>query len=98
MGQVRFIWNDRKGRTNQKKHGVSFEEAQTVFFDDHAVEFFDKTHSGKEDRFLMLGMSFRLRVLLVCHCVRESGDVIRIISARKATKKERVHYPGGERR
>ena len=98
VGQIRFTWNERKGRTNQEKHGVSFEEAQTVFFDDNAVEFFDKAHSGKEDRFLMLGMSFQLRVLLVCHCVRESGDVIRIISARKATKKERDHYPGGDRR
>ena len=98
MGQIRFTWNERKGRTNRKKHGISFEEAQTVFFDENAVEFFDKEHSEKEDRFLMLGLSFRLRVLPVCHCVRDSEDVIRIISARKATKKEQKHYPGGASR
>ena len=97
MGQVQFTWSESKGRTNQKKHGVSFEEAQTVFFDENAVEFFDQEHSGKEDRFLMLGLSLQLRVLLVCHGVRDSGDVIRIISARKATRKERKHYRGGER-
>ena len=97
MSRIRFSWDERKNRLNQRKHAVSFEEAQTVFFDENALEFFDVDHSAKEDRFLMLGMSFRLRILLVCHSVRQSGEVIRIISARKATAKERRHYEQGER-
>lgn len=78
-----------------KKHEVSFEEAQTVFFDDMAIQFLDHFHSKKEERFLMLGLSNKLRVLLVVHCFRESDSTIRIISARKATKKERNEYTGG---
>ena len=76
---------------------MSFEEAKTVFFDDNAVEFYDEEHSGGEDRFLMLGRSTKLRVLLVCHCLRSTGSRIRIISARRATKNERKLYPGGGR-
>jgi uncharacterized DUF497 family protein len=77
------------------KHGVSFEEAQTVFFDEFAIQFFDDDSSEHEDRFLMLGTSAIGRLLLVCHCEREHGNVIRIISARKATARERTHYHGG---
>ena len=96
MTELRFEWDEKKSRSNQRKHGVSFEEAQTVFFDEHAVEFYDETHSPEEDRFLLLGLSARLRVLIICHCVREGGKVIRLISARKATQAERQHYPWGE--
>ena len=96
MSTVRFGWDDDKNKLNKKKHGVSFEEAQTVFYDDHAIEFYDPDHSGHEDRFLMLGMSYRLRVLLVCHCFREKDSLIRIISARKATQKETERYERGE--
>ncbi len=92
MHEVSFAWDETKNRENRRKHGVSFEEARTVFYDEHAVRFFDPDHSGREDRFLMLGMSSRLRVLIVCHCYRESDSVIRIISARKATLDERTSY------
>jgi uncharacterized DUF497 family protein len=95
MTSLRFEWDDSKSRENERKHGVAFAEAQTVFFDEEAVEFYDVEHSAGEDRFLLLGLSSKLRILLVCHCLRESGSVIRIISARKATKKERVLYPKG---
>ena len=89
---IRFEWDPGKDNANQRKHGVSFEEAQSVFFDENAVQFYDEENSGHEDRFLMLGISLQSRVLLVCHCERESGSVIRIISARKATKSERKFY------
>ena len=92
MFGLRFVWDEKKNEANRKKHGVSFEEAQTLVFDENAVELFDPDHSEEEDRFLLLGLSFRLRVLVVCHCYRESQGVIRIISARKATGKERVYY------
>ena len=95
MADLEFEWDERKDRENRRKHGISFEEAETVFFDENAVEFYDDDHSQEEDRFLMLGLSGKLRVVLVCHCVRESGTVIRIISARKATRKERAFYPRG---
>ena len=95
MKPLRFEWNEAKSRENQRKHGVSFAEAQTVFFDENAVEFYDDEHSEWEDRFLLLGLSTKPRVLLVCHCLREGGSVIRIISARKATKNERGLYPEG---
>jgi uncharacterized protein len=92
MDDIRFEWDEKKNRQNIRKHGVSFEEAQSVFLDDHAMRFSDPDHSEDEDRFLMLGLSFTLRVLVVCHCYRERDVVIRIISARKATRQERVHY------
>ena len=95
MAKFSFVWDERKDRQNQKKHGVSFEEAQSVFFDDAAREFFDPDHSEDEERFLLVGRSYRLRVLLICHCYRESGNVIRIISARRATNRERAVYHGG---
>jgi len=92
MGDIWFEWDEKKNRQNIRKHGVSFEEAQSVFLDDHAMRFYDPDHSGDEDRFLMLGLSFTLRVLVVCHCYRERDVVIRIISARKATRQEGEHY------
>lgn len=89
---IEFEWSTAKARANLKKHGVSFEEAQSVFYDEYARQFFDDGHSDKEKRFIMLGMSIESRVLVVCHCERADGDVIRIISARKATRKERSFY------
>jgi uncharacterized DUF497 family protein len=89
---VKFEWDPSKAAANLRKHQVSFEEAQSVFYDDHAVQFFDEEHASEEDRFLMLGMSSQAQLLLVCHCEREAGQVIRIISARKATKRERTFY------
>jgi len=92
MKELRFEWDQAKADENRRKHGVTFEEARTVFFDESAVEFYDDEHSEWEDRFLLLGHSSRLRLLLVCHCYRKDESVIRIISARKATKKEARHY------
>ena len=94
MTDIRFEWDRAKAALNRRRHGVSFEEAQTVFYDEHAIEFFDPDHSDREDRFIMLGVSFRLRLLVVCHCVREAQSVIRIISARKATHREAEQYRG----
>ena len=96
MPDIRFVWDEDKDRRNRKKHGVSFEEARTAFYDENAIEVPDPDHSDDEDRFLLLGLSARLRVLVVCHCLREGESVIRIISARKATKKEIGHYEEGE--
>ena len=94
MKSISFEWDDKKAKSNLKKHGVSFEEAQSVFFDDQAVQFWDDQNSKDEDRFLMLGLSNKFRILLVVHCFRESESTIRIISARKATKNEMKEYPG----
>ena len=92
MDQISFVWDEKKNQANQKKHHVSFEEAQSVFFDEEAIEYFDPEHSESEERFIMLGLSAHLRVLVVCHCYRESESVIRIISAKKATKNEAKYY------
>ena len=92
MKKAFFEWDHKKECENRKKHGVSFEEAITIFYDDDALEFHDPDHSESEDRFFMVGLSFRTRVLLVSHCIRELGALIRIISARKATKKEAEKY------
>ncbi|OGV71526.1 MAG: hypothetical protein A3K18_22520 [Lentisphaerae bacterium RIFOXYA12_64_32] len=92
MSEIRFEWDARRSRENVRKHKVSFEEAQTVFLDENAIRYFDPDHSEDEDRFIMLGMSFTLRVLVVCHCYREDDSVIRIISARKADKHEQSGY------
>jgi uncharacterized protein len=89
---LRFEWDQRKNVHNQRKHGVSFEEAETVFLDDHALLLDDPDHSRREDRFILLGLSAAVRVLVVCHCYRASGNVIRLISARKATATERKRY------
>ncbi len=94
MEEIRFSWDARKVKQNVKSHKVSFEEASTVFYEEKAIEFFDPDHSKKEDRFLMLGVSWRLRVLVVCYCLQKKGSEIRIISARKATKKEQKVYAG----
>ncbi|MBI2784522.1 MAG: BrnT family toxin [Gammaproteobacteria bacterium] len=91
---IKFEWDSSKAASNLKKHGVSFEEAQTVFYDEFAVQFFDEENSEAEDRFLMLGMSSEAKLLLVCHCDREAGEVIRIISARPATTTEGTFYGG----
>lgn len=93
---IRFEWDPAKAASNQKKHGVSFEEAQSVFYDEFAMQFFDEENSESEARFLMLGFSDQARLLIVCHCEREHGNVIRIISARKATRNEAKHYPGAK--
>ncbi len=92
MSDLRFVWNPRKAKDNAKKHGVSFDEAQTVFLDDSALLLEDPDHSEDEDRFLLLGVSARLRLLVVCHCFRESNSEIRLITARKADRKERGQY------
>ena len=89
---IKFEWDSAKATANARKHGVSFDEAQSIFYDEFAVQFFDDDHSGDEDRFLLLGMSTEARLILVCHCERDTGDVIRIISARKATKRESTFY------
>ena len=89
---IQFEWDLAKAAGNIKKHGVSFEEAQSVFYDEFAFQFFDDDHSGDEERFLLLGMSTGARLLLVCHCERDAGNTIRIISARKATKRESTFY------
>jgi uncharacterized DUF497 family protein len=92
MKELTFAWDPAKNRTNKKKHGVSFEEAQTIFLDENAIRYHDPEHSSDEDRFIMLGMSFALRILIVCHCYRSNDTTIRIISARKARKKEDTAY------
>ncbi len=93
---IKFEWNPAKATANVRKHGISFEEAMSVFYDEFAVQFFDAEHSAGEERFLLLGMSTGARLLLVCHCERASGDTIRIISARRATSRESTFY-GSER-
>ena len=90
-----FDWDENKNRINLEKHGITFEEASTVFFDDRAILFDDPEHSIDEDRFLLLGMSETAKVCIVCHCSRESDTVIRIISARQATRKEEQRYVRG---
>jgi len=92
MADVRFTWDPAKAKANEHKHGVSFEEARTVFYDDNARLDHDPDHSEDEDRFILLGMTDKLRMLVVCHCYRADDSEIRIISARKATKKERKQY------
>lgn len=92
MEELRFVWDPRKAKENARKHGVTFEEAQTVFLDDYALLIADPDHSDDEDRFLLLGVSSRLRLLVVCHCYRETGGVIRLISARRADRTERRQY------
>jgi hypothetical protein len=91
---IRFAWDPIKAAVNLKKPRVSFEEARSVFYDEFAVQFFDDEHSASEDRFLLLGLSSNARLLLVCHCERESGNLIRIISARRATRWESTFYGG----
>jgi hypothetical protein len=92
MKTLSFEWDERKARANLKKHGVSFEEARTAFYDENAIQFFDPDHSDDEERFILLGMSIRLRAVIVCHCFRENETMVRIISARKADGDEEREY------
>jgi len=91
MSELRFEWDERKNRANIRKHGVSFKEAETVFSDEHGLLIADPDHSLSEDRFVLLGLSANLRTLAVCHCYR-GEDVVRLISARRATRRERSQY------
>jgi uncharacterized DUF497 family protein len=93
MSTLRFEWDSRKATENETKHGVSFEEARTVFFDERARLMDDPDHSQDEERFILLGLSSTLRLLVVCHCYRGERGEIRIISARKATARESKYYP-----
>jgi uncharacterized protein len=97
MAILTFTWDPAKAKANEKKHGVSFREAQTVFADERARLIDDPEHSAEEERFILLGLSARLRVLVVVHAYWEAADVIRIISARKATPRERAQYAQGSR-
>ena len=92
MNRIAFEWDEDKNQTNISKHGISFEEAQTVFYDENALLIDDPDHSDAEDRFILIGISASLRLLVVCHCYRQADKVIRIISARKATKSESKQY------
>ena len=92
MKTISFVWDGTKDELNLKKHRIPFEEAQTVFSDPNARMIFDPEHSGDEDRFILLGISSGLRLLVVCHCYIRDDMVIRIISARKANKNEQKQY------
>lgn len=92
MDTIRFEWDENKNTINRQKHKISFEEAKTVFYDENALLIDDPDHSETEDRFILLGLSREAKLLVVCHCYRQSDTVIRIISARKATKTEAKCY------
>ncbi len=92
MNDLRFEWDPKKSRLNSKKHGVTFEEAQTTFYDEWAILYDDPDHSEDEDRFLLLGMSLRLRILVVSHVYRDGDAVLHLISARKANHEEEKEY------
>lgn len=92
MSDLEFEWDPKKEKTNTRKHGVSFQDARAAFYDETAMVFHDPDHSKDEDRFILLGMSVRAGVLVVCHCVRDSDLVVRIISARRADKQEESDY------
>ncbi len=92
MELIKFEWDENKNEINKKKHKISFDEAKTVFYDDNALLIDDPEHSEQEERFIILGTSSKANLLVVCHCYRQSETVIRIISARKATKTETNQY------
>lgn len=92
MNSLRFEWDSRKAAANLTKHGLSFDEAKSAFYDEHAKLIDDPDHSADEERFILLGLSYALRVVVVCHCYRGDDEVIRIISARKATTHETKSY------
>jgi len=92
MKEIKFNWDKNKATKNLVKHKVSFEEAQSVFDDDNARLIFDPDHSEDEDRFILLGLSYSLKVLVVVHCYKDEENIIRLISARKATKSEEINY------
>ena len=96
IDDLQFTWDENKNRLNQKKHKVSFQEAQSVFYDEQAKLINDSDHSKDEDRFILLGLSSTLKVLVVIHAYREDDEIIRIISARKATKTESKTYKKGD--
>lgn len=89
---LKFEWDEAKNQSNIKKHGISFEEAKTVFEDEDALIITDESHSDEEDRFILIGFSYKANLLVVCHCYRENESVIRLISARKATSIEKENY------
>lgn len=92
MELIKFEWDEKKNKNTQKKRNISFEEAKTVFWDENARQYYDPDHSEDEDRYLMLGMDLKLRILVVSHTIDEDETIIRIISARKATLKEIKEY------
>ena len=92
MKNISFTWDSKKNSINIQKHGISFEEAKSVFYDDNARLTHDPDHSEDEERFIILGLSEKLNILVVCHCYKEDSEIIRIISARKATKNEKEQY------
>lgn len=92
MDSIKFEWDNNKAQKNIDKHGITFEEASSVFADENAILFDDPEHSAEEERFMLLGMSTQVRMLIVCHCYRGTDGIIRIISARKATKSEIKQY------
>jgi uncharacterized DUF497 family protein len=94
MKYIQFEWDPSKNDTNIKKHQISFDEAKTAFYDPNARIIDDPEHSDSEDRFILLGLSQNLNLLIVCHCYRSKDEIIRIISARKATKQETSNYGG----
>ena len=98
MAELRFEWDPKKNRENQRDHKISFEEAETAFVDEHGLLMADPDHSEDEDRFILLRLSGRLRLLIVCHTYREGDEVLRLISARKADRSERAQYSGRWRR
>ncbi len=94
MKEIRFTWSETKAQANLLKHKISFNEATSVFSDDNARLIYDPDHSLEEERFLLLGISYKLKILIVVHCMKEEGNEIIIISARKASKKEQKQYGG----
>ena len=92
MDELRIDWDPAKARANALKHGITFEEAETAFYDDYAIVVPDPEHSAGEERFPLIGLSGSTRLLVVVHCETDSGDLIRLISARRATRSERAQY------
>lgn len=92
MNEIKFEWDENKNTINKRKHGISFEEAQTVFRDEEALVIDDPDHSQEEERFIILGFSEKANLLVVCHCYRASDSIMRLISARKATRTEQGYY------
>ncbi len=92
MNGIAFEWDESKNKANLQKHGISFEEAESVFYDQYALLIADPDHSETEDRFLLMGLSAKLRLLLVCHCFEVDDGLIRVISCRKASKQEMSLY------
>ncbi len=92
METIKFEWDENKNQINQRKHGISFEEAKTVFYDENAILFDDPEHSEDEERFLIIGITNQTKICIVSHCYRDNENKIRLISARKATTAERKVY------